>query len=61
MLLGLRLRVWIPSFFMLSGRLTCNERRMSVVVDSPRGTPPNLPPRASYHPLNKRICSRGDN
>lgn len=55
MLLGLRFRVWMPSFFMLNGRLTCTQdtRGQTVILgrslrpsDSADGeTPRNLPPR----------------
>lgn len=31
MLFGLRLRVWMPSFFMLSGRFTCNATSHTLV------------------------------
>lgn len=56
MLFGLRLRVWMPSFFMLSGRFTCtethdqtvssyNRTRAARLSDFTDGeTPRNLPP-----------------
>lgn len=71
MLFGFRLRVWMPSFFMLSGRFTCNRGR--VIPPSGLGDDDDVAAVPcggkllviggvrSYHPINKRIYSWGDN